>query len=310
MQYGKIVSTGWSQAWKHKTLWIFGFLISGGGGGNIGNFSDKFDKFGLRRGDLYEIKNFIAEHLYIIALLALVALVAFIIWIILSTISTGGLIDAARQMKRGEPYSFGNAFKTGLAYFWRILGIGLLTFIVIAAFIIFLVLLGVAAFVIHVALGIMSLLILIPILLLGIFVTSITVAMAERFIVIEDRPVFDSISDGYNLWRTNLGTSIVYSLMYVGIGIAVGLATLVIMLFTVIPFVAIGFVNLWMGILIGVPVVLLILLVVDGFSGSAMHLMSTEFYFQLREEGQAVAVQPAVPGSDFTPPPPPPPPAP
>ncbi len=306
MQYGKIVSTGWSQAWKHKTLWIFGFLISGAGGGNVSNFTDDFDGLGLGGPDMYQIKNFVAEHLLIIAMFALLAFVAFIIWIILSTISTGGLIDAARQLKRGETYSFVKAFKTGASYFWRILGIGLLTFLVIAAFIIFLVLLGVAAFFIHVAFGIISILVLLPILIIGMFVTSITVAMAERYIVIEDRPVFDSIADGYNLWRSDLGSSVVFCLIYIGIAIAVGLASLVVFLFTVIPFIAIGFVNLWMGILIGAPIMLLIMLVLDGFSGSAMHLMTTEFYYQLVEGSQAAAMQPTAPGSDLSPPPPPP----
>ena len=86
MDYGKIVSTGWAQAWKHKTLWIFGFLISGGGGGNIFNYSDEFDNFGLGpmgRGDLYHIKQFLVEHLYIIVLLGLLAVLVFLIWIVL-----------------------------------------------------------------------------------------------------------------------------------------------------------------------------------------------------------------------------------
>ena len=60
-----------------------------------------------------------------------------------------------------------------------------------------------------------------------------------------------------------------YTLVYIGIGIAVGLGTLVILLFTVVPFVAIGFINWVVAILIGIPIVLLILLVLEGFSGSA-----------------------------------------
>jgi hypothetical protein len=167
------------------------------------------------------------------------------------------------------------------------------------------ILIGVAAFVIHVALGILSLLILIPLLIVIIFMTTITVAMAQRYIVIENRPVFDAIADGYNLWKAHLGPSIVYSLIYLGLSIAVGLGTLVILLFTVMPFIAVGFVHVLMAVLVGIPVVLLILLVVEGFSGSAMNLMTTEFYFQLIEMSKPPMVQPAGPGNGYSPPPPP-----
>jgi hypothetical protein len=316
MDYGKIVSTGWRQAWKHKTLWIFGFLIAGGGGGNVSQLSDDYDFIGLRQRDIYYIKDFINEHLYIIVLIGILALLALLIWIVLSKISIGGLIDAAGKFKRNEEYRFGKSFGVGVSFFWRLLGIGLLMFVVNAAFIIFLGLLGVAAFVIHVGLGVLSLLILLPLIIVGIFIVSVTVALAERYIVLEDRPVFEGIADGYNLWRANLGSAVLYCLIYVGIGIAVAIGSLVIFLFAVAPFVAIGFVNWLVAILVGAPIVLIILIVLSGFTSSALHLMTTEFYFQLREKSQP-AVQPAAPGGGFAPPltpppdnPPPPPPPP
>ncbi len=310
MDYGKIISTGWGQAWKHKTLWIFGFLIAGGGGSNVSNLSNKFDRFGLAESDLFRVREFIVEHLYIILLLAALALLAFVIWIILRTISVGGLVEAARQMKQGEQYRFGKSFGVGVRYFWRLLGIAFLTFVVVFAFIVFVAIIGVVAFTINVALGVLSLLILLPLFIVGMFVAVITSSLAERHIVIENRPVFDSIGDSFNLWKSHLGPSVVYTLIYVGIGIAVGLSTLVILLFAVIPFVAVGFVNWLMAIVIGIPIVLLILLIVEGFSGSAMHLMTTEFYFQLVEVDQPPMMATAIPGEGYTPPPPPPPPPP
>jgi len=305
MEYGKIIATGWSQAWKHKTLWIFGFLISGGNGLNILNYSEDLDKIGLSQGDLYQTRQFIVEHMYLIVLLGLMAFVAFLIWIVLNKIAIGGMISAAGQMKRGETYSFTRSFGEGASNFWKLLGIGILMFIILAAFIIFLGLIGVAGFLIHVALGILALVVILPILIVGIYIVTITVAMAERFIVLEKRPVFDSISDGYSLWKSNLGPSLIYSLIYLGLSIAIGLGIMVIVLFTVIPFVAVGFVNLLMAILIGIPVILLILLVVEGYTGSAMHLMTTEFFFRLKEM-QKPSGPTVEPGSGYSPPPPPP----
>jgi hypothetical protein len=310
MEYGKIVSTGWKQAWKHKTLWIFGFLISGGAGGNFGNISDDLDKYGLGGGDLYHVKAFILEHLYIIAILGLLLAVIVIIWIILSMMATGGLIHAAGQLKKKEPYSFTKCWNVGFHYFWRILGISLLTFVVIFALVILLILIGVVAFLIHWTIGVLSLLFLIPILIVSIFGITLTVSLAERYIVLEDRFVFDAIPDGFALWKSNLGSSIIYVLIYLGIGIAVFLATIVIVLFTVMPFIAIGFYNLLVALLLGIPLVLLILVVVEGFSGSALHLMTTEFFFQLREKAQPAIAPATGPGEGFTPPPQPPPPPP
>ncbi len=306
MDYGKIVSTGWKQAWQHKTLWIFGLFISGGGMGISNNIGDKF-KFGRKMNlDLPDIETFLMDHLLLIILLAALAFVAFLIWVVLSTISVGGLIDAAGQLKRGEVYGFGRAFKNGAHYFWRIFGLGLLTFIVAAAIVILLILFGVIAFLIAAALGILSLLILIPLLIIAIFLITITQAMAQRYIILKDYKVFDALADGFNLWKSHLGPSLLYSLIYIGIGIAVMMGTLVIVLFAVMPFVAVAFVNLIIAIVIGVPILLLILLVVDGLTGSAMHLMTTEFYFQLLEEGIPTAA-PSMPDAGTAPPPPPPP---
>lgn len=313
MDYGKIVATGWKQAWQHKTLWIFGFFISGGGFGFLSNTGDQLKIKHPIDLSLPNLKNLVAEHMAFILLLAAVALLAFLIWIIFSTISVGGLIDAAGQLKRGEVYSFGRAFKIGAHYFWRIFGIGILMFIVAVAFIIMLVIVGVITFKIAIGLGILSLLILIPVFLVCTFMLLITLSMAHRYIILEDRMVFDAITDGFNLWTSNLGPSLLYTLMYIGISIGIAMATFIIIIFTVVPFVAVAFVNIILAIIVGVPVVLLILLIVDGLTGSAMHLMSTEFYFQLLEEGKPTAAPPMPetglsPPSVPTPPPPPPPP--
>lgn len=310
MDYGKIVSTGWKQAWQHKTLWIFGFFISGGGISYSNNISNKF-KFGRHtKFDLPEVESFLMAHLGLIFLLVAVAIVAFVIWIILSTISAGGLIDAAGQLKRGEVYGFAKAFGKGAHYFWRIFGLGLLTFIVAVAFVLLLALFGLIGFLIATALGILSLLILVPVLLIGVFIVTITMAMAQRHIVLRDRMVFDAIAEGFTLWKSHLGPSLLYTLIYVGLGLAVMMGTLLVIFVAIMPFVAVAFVNLIIAILIGIPVLLLILLVVDGLSGSAMHLMTTEFYFQLLEEGKPADVPPMSDAGTAPPSPPPPPPPP
>jgi hypothetical protein len=290
MDYSRIISFGFSRAWKHKSLWILGFFISGGGGGgNIFNIGSKSDSGDF--GDIYVpgiVERILENPLIILALVAAV-LAVIIIFIILGTISIGGLIEAARRFKQNEVYRLGEVFKVGVSYFWRLLGITILVLVVMAAFILMLILFGVAAFMAHLAVGLLSLIILIPVLIIGAFLVIVTSAMAERIIVLKNRPVLDSIADGFTLWTSNLGPTVLYSLIYLGISIGVGLGTLVIFMFVAMPFIAIGFVNLLLALLLGIPVALLVLLVINGFTGSAMHLMTTEFYFQLvgRSEGLA-----------------------
>ncbi len=310
MQYGKIISTGFGQAWKHKTLWIFGLFISGGMSFNVFDITKRSDTGNWRGFNLPQVSDFLANNLFIIVFLVLAIILGIILFIVLGTISTGGLIDAAGQLKRNEPYSFGKAVRAGLTFFWRLLGLAILSGVVVVAFVIFLALIGVVAFVIHTAVGVLSLLFLIPIFMVGMFIAVITSAMAERYIVLRNNRVFDAITDGFNLWKSHLGPSVAYTLIYITIGIAVFLGILLVAISAILPFVGVAFVNLIVALIVGIPVVLAVLLVVEGFSGSAMHLMTTEFYFQLLEEGLPVPapvfetpgdVPPAPPVSDSSP---------
>ncbi len=281
MDYGRIISFGFSNAWKYKSLWILGFFVSAGGGANfnIGD-KDRFD-FGFGRGYVADFAERILENPLILVLLAAVLLAVILFFVIMGTISIGGLIEAARRFEEKETYHFGQIFGVGVSNFWRLLGILILMIVVVLAVVLFHVLLGVIAFTINWAVGVMSLLILIPTFFILLFIAIATSAMAERLIVIKRRPVFDAIGDGFSLWISNLGPTILYALIYLGISIGVFLATMIVVMFIAMPFVAIGFVNLLVALVFGIPIVLAVLVVMEGFSGSAMHLMTTEFYYQI-----------------------------
>ncbi|MFH1699364.1 MAG: hypothetical protein ABIE07_02155 [Candidatus Zixiibacteriota bacterium] len=321
MDYGKIIATGFKQAWKYKSLWIFGFFVSGGGSGYF-NLTDKF-----RRGDTgdwgrwgrfghYDLRHFdFGNPLFILALIGIILLIILFFWI-LGTISIGGLIGAARDIKNKMEYRFSNALSTGFRKFFPIFGLSLLALIIGGASVFILIMIGVGAFMMHVGFGFLSLAALIPLLIAVIFVIGVTTALTERMIVIEDKPVFDSIGDSFALWKSHLGPSILYALIYMGISIAIGMTAFVIVIFMVLPFIAVGFVNWLLAILIGLPAVLLIMLVITGFTGSATHLMTTEWYYQLKELSVAPALAASAPvppqvssiplPEDDNPPPPPP----
>ena len=291
MDYGRIISFGFTNAWKYKSLWILGFFISGGM--NLNFNTGDFDKgdWDIGRGYAADIVQRILENpLFILAIIAVI-LAVILFFIIMGTISVGGLVEAARRFKTNETYRFGEVFGVGVKFFWRILGITLLVFITMIAFIIILVLIGLVAFYIHLAVGILSLLILIPIFIVGVFMVIATSSLAERLVVIRNKDVFDAIGDAYTLWTKNLGPTILYALIYFGISVGVFIATMMVALFIAMPFIGMAFVNWVIALILGVPIVLLALLIIEGFSGSAMHLMTTEFYYQItaRLEGLQTA---------------------
>lgn len=305
MDYGKIISTGFKQAWKYKTLWIFGFFVSAGGSGYF-NLSDKFKRgdmgdFGRweRFGD-YDLRHFNFDNpLFLLALFGIILFLILVFWI-LSTISIGGLIGAARDIKNNVEYRFSNALSTGFNKFFPIFGLSLLALIIGGATVFILIMIGVGAFMMHLGLGFLSLAILIPLLIVVIFVIGVTSALTERMIVIENKPVFDAIGDSFALWRSHLGPSILYTLIYMGISIAIGITSLVLFIFMVLPFIAVGFVNWLLAALIGIPAVLIMILVISGFTGSATHLMTTEWYYQLKDLAQTPAMA-TIPGSTPSP---------
>ena len=144
--------------------------------------------------------------------------------------------------------------------------------------------------------------ILIPLFIVGLFIAIVTIAMAQRIVVLENSGVIDSIGEGYSLWTKQLGSSIVFTLIYLGISIAIMLATVLIFIFVAMPFVAIAFVHLILALAIGIPVALLIILLITGFTGSATHLMTTEFYFQLRDIARPPATGSIGPDQGYSPP--------
>lgn len=320
MDYGKIISTGFTQAWKNKSLWVLGFL-AGGGIGNIptdwmkgsGDAGDFFSWRGYLDGSGFDslgLADFFAGNiLLILAIIGAFLLVGFIFFL-LHFIALGGLIDAGGVFKRKGQYSLGSSFKVGLSRFWQLLGLGLLMMLVIIAFLAVMVGIGVAVFLISVPLGFVSLIFLIPLLILFIFFTSMIDLYAERLIVLEKRPVFDSIADGYSMFTKNLGPSTLYFLVLIGISIAAAICVFAIMAGVALPFVALGFIQFWVALLLGIPTVLLILFLISGYSSSALNLMSTEFYYQVVERENerpdaAATDQPGTTPPSITPPTPP-----
>ncbi|MDD4050901.1 MAG: hypothetical protein PHR28_03230 [candidate division Zixibacteria bacterium] len=271
MNYGEIVSLAFNRAWRYKSLWLLGFLTVGISTFNIGQGNDSIASF----------EEFLLRNPFIILSVVAFVLILGLVYFILRIIAEGALIDAAGRFRRNEPYRLGLVWQTGMACFWPMLGAAILFIIMILAFVLVLILIGVMTFLIAQVLGYLSLLILAPIFLAGLFVWVMTYMLAQRMIVLEHRPVMDSIGDSFAWLTQALGINVI--MFFISLGIMIGFAIISALILAVValPFITIGLFNLWLALLIGVPTAILIMYLVNGYVGAAVSLMMTEFYFRL-----------------------------
>ena len=272
MEIGSILQRSWDIAWRYKSLWIFGLFIE-----SIGSLN------GLVSKDDYEsIRNLINSPAFLTILL--ISLAIGFIFFVMHFISSAAHIDAVNKLTRGGVYSFGGSFSAGVDNFFRFLGLWFLMVGAVITLVIILAIPGTLLFLVHWALGILGLLILIPLLIAGIVSLVLLYWLAQRAVVVRGSRIADSLDEAYFLFRTYLGTCIKFALILFVIAIAISLVIIVILAIVAAPFIAMAIATeggLWPALLIGIPVGLVLLLVLDGFYGSFFHSAVTLFYFRL-----------------------------
>lgn len=176
-------------------------------------------------------QTFFQDHLEIIGLVAFTLLAVIIIIVILKIICQGALIKSIFLLIRRKEANFKIGFREGRKYFWKIMFTGL----IIALFIlILLIALGtpiaflviIKSYVWAVILGLVALLIFVGIAILASFIRE----YAYIYLVSSDLSVGPSIENAFELFRKNFWTSIIFSLLFVAVGIVFGLLILVILL--------------------------------------------------------------------------------
>lgn len=229
MDYGNILTRAWKITWNNKILWLFGFLAGLGGGFNFRfNFSVRGGAGGgptplppeierlVRQFDRPEIA---AILIAVACVLILVALALFV----LSIIARGGLVGGIRLADDDSKVTFGEAWSTGLRYFWRTLGI---TLLLIAPALVF----GLIAAVTVVAtfgIGVLCLLPLTCVFIILFIPYAIVVWLGQIGIVVEDLGVFAAMSKGWELLKANVGPVVVLGLILFVIQFVIGLLVLV-----------------------------------------------------------------------------------
>ncbi|MBU1355874.1 MAG: hypothetical protein KJ620_04845 [Candidatus Edwardsbacteria bacterium] len=270
MEYGKIIKQALEIAWRKKYLWVFGFFASmgGGGGGNYNNFIDKDNASGAASG----VWDWITSHPGLVALLILAAIGLFIVLMVLYLVSKGGLIGSVSRISKDQPDSFEKTLGYGLQFFWRMLGIDILfglSYILILGLAIFppvmMIIVGGSAVKIF---GILLIILLILPVVALMYCIAIIGTFSAQIAVIEDKKVFDSIPAGYALFKGNLGRSVMLGLIIFGIAMLYVIAFIIAMVILAIPFIILGVVNIWAGLIPGIVIGLPLILIVNSIFGT------------------------------------------
>jgi hypothetical protein len=250
MDYGAILTRTWGITWRYKGLWILGLLAScgaagrsnsnGGGGGAGYNFSGSKDI-----GRLFEAPD---EAVLIAIAVALIILVLFIalFFLLLSVLGQSGLIASFSRADDGYDVSVGEAFRLGMPYFWKLLGIRLLVWLAGLLIIIVILAVSIPFFIATMGVG----LLLIPLCLCCLLPLLPLFMLVDAYVILtmvaaveEDLSVTDSFRRSWQLCKENFGPVLVMTLILI-------LGTAILSFVLVLPFL-IMFVPIVIGFLVG-----------------------------------------------------------
>jgi len=272
MQYMEIVKKSFSNAWNYKFLWLFGFFVAAADNGSgIYQWDDlrkprEYLEDNLYSTGLSDYLPFDIDPMIFAYILLLIFSIGVIFWLI-SIFSEGALIFGIFKKERNESTSFSQCWNEALNKFFRLFGIMVVTTVIIVAIVLFMVLVIVPSFAVSPALGVLMIIgaffFFIPILFVIICVNS----WAIRYAVLKDINWFDSIGKGWELFikkfseTVGIAFSSLIAQIVINIGLAFGLLILA------IPFVIMGVINIWLGLIPGIFVFITILVLISSYMG-------------------------------------------
>ncbi len=244
---GEVLTRAWQILWKHKILWVFGFLASCGTGGG-GNFNFRFS--GGNRPLSPELRRLIfamdrfaewlTQHWWVIVLAFLAFLLLVLLMTALNVLGHIGLIRGAFAVEQGtERLLVGEIFSASSPYFWRVFWLRLIPGLLVLFLLLPLVVFGAVT----AGVGFLCLLpffcLLIPLML----AIGLILEQASRAIVLEDRGLLAGVQRGWEVLKTYPGPIIL-------MGIVLYLIALVASFIIAIPLILVAvpiFFAIWVG---------------------------------------------------------------
>lgn len=253
MDYGDLFTRAWNLTWRHKWLYLLGFLAALGSAGGSGGSSNAGLNYTVPANTLSALPTTgdplaLFERFWtlygpaIVAFGILALVLAIVLWLVRLT-AQAGLIGAAATLDAGGQITFWQALTQGFGKLGRMIGLSVVLFgpfVLVALFAAawfgsqFVTLIGGLLYesldpvqladagrrlsVFGTAAFCLTCL-LIPLLLF----VNLLFPFAQRSAVLEDQGVFGSIGRGWAVIRDHLGTVLILALFLVVIGIVVGI---------------------------------------------------------------------------------------
>ena len=240
INYLEIIKEAWLVTWKNKYLWWFGLFLTLGGGLNLNFPGFNGSKEPGKIPD--SINIFFSNHWEIISIAIAVVIFLWLIFVVLGIVSKAGLMKTLAKIKKSKDGDFKKGFKEGRKYFWKLVAVNLfLAVSLIALILIFFVPVAMLFYLNAPIFGILAtllaIIIFIPLAVLACFLGK----YASFYVVLSDLGIKESLDNSYRLFRKNILSSIVMSLIFIPISLALFLATLILLAFVFLLFLAIGF---------------------------------------------------------------------
>jgi hypothetical protein len=309
MDFGYVLKRAWKIIWKFKVLWIFGILAScgqasGSGGGNSGyRFSSQDTNIAPQVQQFFnQLNPAIISILVIIAIVVVVVLV--VLAILLGTVGRVGLIRGTVKAEQGsERLTFGELWRDGLTYFWRVFGLNLLIGLIVLFALIAIAILGIILSIGTLGIFLICLIPLLCLLIPVMWLVSIIIEQANIALVVENLGIVDAIKRGWQVFIDHIGSMIVMGLILILGVVVIGGAIIGLPLLAIAAPAALGVAtgvteNIRNGIILSVLLFLVylpVLLVLSGILRAYVSSAWTLTYLRLTNKPQQL--QPEVPGA-------------
>jgi uncharacterized membrane protein len=250
--FGEVLTRAWKIVWKHKVLWIFGVLASCNTNrgsvnyNNSMNFQNDAATLPPQMVDMFEqlAKNIVP----ILAILAAVICVMALVSVFLGTMGRIGLIRGTFAAEGGaEKLTFGPLFSESLPFFWRSFWLWLLVglpFVVLSLVLAGLLVLGVLALIGDgsnqaAVLGMLGMLpvMLICFCIIGLlsWIVRLVAQQAQNALVLDDVGTIPALRRGWDVFKANLGSVILMSIILGIIGFVVNLILVMPLMMVMFP---------------------------------------------------------------------------
>ena len=240
---------------RHKPwLWplalLAGLTSSGGGGGGGGGGTFALNGNGASAPDFSWLPQWFADRAGLFIEIGIVVLVVALAWFLISCLASGALIGAVARIDAGEPVGLGAAWRMGTASFGRVLLLKLLVLLLLLGPVFLLpipILVG--------ALGgsrgaLAGLLLSFPLAIAYFYWALFITWLAElglRACVLQGLGAVASLKEAYALLKRRFHRVALTTVVFIGVGIGIGILTQVIFSFVQAPFTATVGTDLFQG---------------------------------------------------------------